>query len=96
MSAKITDLEAKLAESQTALANAQAVICAPPGPMHYKVMMHMNKPFQDTREPDDQSVPHLLESIGSLAISSEGLSKLYGGSSSSMVRRFFWVFVQNS
>lgn len=82
MTNKIADLEAKLVESQTALANAQAAICAPPGPMHYKAMMHMNKPFQDTREPDDQSVPHLLESIGSLAISSEGLSKLYGSSHS--------------
>ena len=78
MSTKIQELEAKLAESQAALTNAQAAICGPPGPMHWKSMLHTNKPFQDTREPDDKSVPHLLESIGSLAISSEGVSKYYG------------------
>lgn len=84
MSAKIQDLEAKLAKTENDLTIAQSM-CGPP--LHYKVLLHNhNKPFQDTREPDNQSVPHLLESIGTLAISGEGVSKYYGNSSSSEVR----------
>lgn len=82
MSAKIKELEAKLAETQNSLCAAEGALGGPP--MYIKAMMihgpHAhNKLYQDTREPDDQSVPHLLESIGTLAINSgEGASKYYG------------------